>query len=97
MIIGIGVDYGLHVVHRYREERLAGGGVAALEAGMTETGNAVMVAALSTVAGFGSLVFSHYPGLRSIGLVAILGAVFTALVAITLLPALLAWRARLGE
>jgi uncharacterized protein len=97
MIIGIGVDYGLHVVHRYREERLAGGGVAALEGGLIETGNAVVVAALSTVAGFGSLVFSHYPGLRSIGLVAILGAVFTALVAITLLPALLAWRARLGE
>jgi hypothetical protein len=30
-------------------------------------------------------------------MVAILGAVFTALVAITLLPALLAWRARLAE
>ena len=97
MIIGIGVDYGLHVVHRYREERLRGGGAAALEGGLIETGNAVVVAALSTVAGFGSLAFSHYPGLRSIGMVAILGAVFTALVAITLLPALLAWRARLGE
>lgn len=97
MIIGIGVDYGLHVVHRYREERLRGGGVEALEGGLIETGNAVVVAALSTVAGFGSLAFSHYPGLRSIGMVAILGAVFTALVAITMLPALLAWRTRLGE
>ncbi len=90
MIIGIGVDYGLHVVHRYREAGAAG--PAELQRGLVETGNAVVVAALSTVAGFGSLVFSHYPGLRSIGLVAILGAVFTALVAITLLPAFLAWR-----
>jgi uncharacterized protein len=90
MIIGIGVDYGLHVVHRYRET--AGRGAAATRAGLVETGNAIVVAALSTVAGFGSLVFSHYPGLRSIGLVAILGAVFTALVAITVLPAFLAWR-----
>lgn len=97
MVIGIGVDYGLHVVHRYREERAGGGGGAAVEAGLVETGNAVVVAALSTIVGFGSLSTSHYPGLRSIGLVAILGAGFTALVAITLLPALLAWRARLGE
>ena len=44
------------------------------------------------LAGFGSLVFSHYPGLRSVGLVAILGAVFTALVSITLVPAFLTWR-----
>jgi hypothetical protein len=97
MIIGIGVDYGLHVVHRYREERAAGGGGGALAGGLIETGNAVVVAALSTIVGFGSLSTSHYPGLRSMGLVAILGAAFTALVAITLLPALLAWRARLGE
>jgi hypothetical protein len=95
MIIGIGVDYGLHVVHRYREAR--GAGSQELERRLVETGNAVVVAALSTVAGFGSLVFSHYPGLRSMGLVAILGAAFTALVAITVLPALLAWRARLAE
>ena len=95
MIIGIGVDYGLHVVHRYREAR--GSGAEEVELRLVETGNAVVVAALSTVAGFGSLAFSHYPGLRSMGLVAILGAVFTALVAITLLPALLAWRARLAE
>lgn len=92
MIIGIGVDYGLHVVHRYRET--AGLGAEATRRGLVETGNAIVVAALSTVAGFGSLVFSHYPGLRSVGLVAILGAVFTALVAITVLPAFLAWRRR---
>ncbi len=90
MIIGIGVDYGLHILHRYREAGAAG--PEELQRGLVETGNAVVVAALSTVAGFGSLVFSHYPGLRSIGLVAILGAVSTALVAITLLPAFLAWR-----
>ena len=59
--------------------------------GLIETGNAILVAALSTVCGFGSLALSHYPGLRSVGYVAVLGAVSTALVAITLLPAFLAW------
>ncbi|MEM7483203.1 MAG: MMPL family transporter [Acidobacteriota bacterium] len=87
MIIGIGVDYGLHMVHRFRE----GSSPSEVETGMTETGNAIVVAALSTVCGFGSLVFSHYPGLRSVGFVAVLGAISTALVAVTLLPAVLTW------
>jgi predicted RND superfamily exporter protein len=54
-----------------------------------ETGKAIVLAALSTTVGFGSLSLSHYPGLQSMGKVAILGALATALVAITLLPAYL--------
>lgn len=89
MIIGIGVDYGLHVLHRYRESRDAD--EAEQRRALEETGNAIVVAALSTIVGFGSLAFSHYPGLRSVGYVAVLGAATTSLVAITLLPAFLAW------
>ncbi|MDE2976650.1 MAG: MMPL family transporter, partial [Acidobacteriota bacterium] len=98
MIIGIGVDYGVHMVHRWRE---IGFGPAALEGerlveALGETGKAIVLAAASTSVGFGSLALSHYPGLRSMGIVAILGAVATALVSITLLPALVAlgWRRR---
>lgn len=90
MVIGIGVDYGVHVLHRYLEVRdLSDEDFAN---GLHETGKAVVAAALSTVAGFGSITFSHYPGLVSTGKVAILGAVTTSLVSITVLPALLAWR-----
>lgn len=90
MIIGIGVDYGVHVLHRYLEVRDLPD--ADFERGLHETGKAVVAAALSTIAGFGSITFSHYPGLVSTGKVAILGAVTTSFVSITLLPALLAWR-----
>ncbi len=93
MIIGIGVDYGIHMMHRYRE--LAGSDQSSLEQGLIETGKAIVLAALSTTVGFGSLSFSHYPGLQSMGMVAILGAIATALVAITVLPAfLILWRNR---
>ncbi len=85
MIIGIGVDYGLHLLHRWSES----GGDASLVA---ETAKAIAVAALTTMVGFGSLVLSHYPGLRSVGAAAILGALSTAVLAITVLPVLLAWR-----
>lgn len=90
MIIGIGVDYGVHVLHRFREVRDLPRET--FEKGMLETGKAVVAAALSTIVGFGSITFSHYPGLQTTGKVAILGALSTSLVTITLLPAVLSWR-----
>lgn len=90
MIIGIGVDYGIHMIHRFRE--VGSEDPAALRVALSETGRAIALAAVTTSVGFGSLGLSHYPGLRSIGFVAILGAVSTALVAVTLLPAWVAWR-----
>lgn len=90
MILGIGVDYGIHVIHRYLEERSRPGGD--VEAAVEETSRGVFLAALTTVVGFGSLATSHYPGLVSMGLVALLGAVATALVAIVVVPAWLGWR-----
>lgn len=90
MIIGIGVDYGVHVIHRWRE----GGDQSST---VPETGKAVMLAALSTVAGFGSMTLSRYPGLQSTGKVALIGALATALVAMTLLPAALSLLGRSGR
>jgi predicted RND superfamily exporter protein len=87
MVIGIGVDYSVHFLHRWNE---TGGDPEAL-AGISK---AIAVAALTTVVGFGSLVLSHYPGLRSVGFAAILGAMATALISITVLPVLLQ---RLGD
>jgi predicted RND superfamily exporter protein len=92
MIIGVGVDYGVHMIHRYREERE--GGLDHMAASLTETGKAVILAALANVVGFGSLVWSSYPGIRSIGYVAIMGSSSSALVALTVLPAYLAVRLR---
>ncbi len=91
MIIGIGTDYGIYVVHRHRE--LRGASRPLHDASLRETGKAVAAAALCTIVGFGSIIFSHYPGLQSTGKVAVLGAFFTSLVAITLVPAFLSWSA----
>ena len=90
MVIGIGTDYGIYVLHRFDEVRHLPG--RDFEDGLRETGKAVAAAAMATIVGFGSIIFSHYPGLRSTGKVAILGAFFTSMVAVTLLPAFLSWR-----
>lgn len=92
MIIGIGVDYGIHVIHRYREEQRSPGGDP--EGAVEETSRGIFLAALTTIAGFGSLATSHYPGLISMGLVSILGTLATALVAIVVIPAYLSLRHR---
>ncbi|KAB2955070.1 MAG: MMPL family transporter, partial [Thermoanaerobaculia bacterium] len=90
MILGIGVDYGIHVIHRFREEhqRTGGDAVDAVE----ETARGVLLAAMTTVVGFGSLATSHYPGLVSMGLVSTLGTFATALVAVAVVPAWLSLR-----
>ena len=92
MIIGIGVDYGIHVIHRYREEEGRPGGDPA--AAVEETSRGVFLAALTTIVGFGSLATSHYPGLISMGLVSTIGTLTTALVAIAVIPAYLTVRGR---
>lgn len=83
MVGGIGVDYGIHILHRFREP---GGS----QAGLASTAGAVLVAALTTMVGFGSFAVSRFPGFRGLGLAVILGTAGSCLAALTLLPALLA-------
>jgi len=84
MVLGIGVDYGLHVLHRGLQSSPA-----QLEQELEKVNKGVVLAALTTLAGFGSLVFSAYPGLRSMGAVALLGVGFSLFFALSVVPVLL--------
>lgn len=87
MIIGIGTDYAIYVLQRHAEIEAAPEPEAA--GAIAETGKSVVLAALTTMVGFGSLATSHYPGLASMGYVAGLGALYTCVASITVLPAVL--------
>jgi predicted RND superfamily exporter protein len=87
-LVGIATDYAIYMLQRYLEDP------AGFSAGAPETGRAVVMAALTCIVGFGSFALSHYPGLRSIGYASTFGVTFSCLAAITLLPALLAWRSK---
>ena len=84
MVVGVGVDYGVYILHRSSE-----GGMSQFETGLVQVSKGVVLAVLTTLVGFGSLVLSGYPGLQSMGLVALMGVGFSALIALTLLPVLL--------
>jgi len=89
MILGVGVDYGIHLIHRMR----LNGGV--VDSGVMETGKAVAMAAMTNIVGFGSLALSNYPGLRSVGIISSVGSLACLLTALTLLPAALSiWKPR---
>jgi predicted RND superfamily exporter protein len=84
MILGVGIDYGFYILHRWVEN-----GDTPREIGLTRVGKSVLLAGLTTLIGFGSLVLSGYPGLRSMGTVALMGVGFSFLIAMTLVPVLL--------
>ncbi len=85
MVIGIGIDDNIHIYHRYREED--GGGIVAA---VNFSGRAVIMTTITTMLGFGSLMFASYGGLSSIGFVSVVGVFFCLLAAIFVLPALVA-------
>jgi hypothetical protein len=80
--VGIGVDYGIHLVHRFRER-----GDASLA--IAELAPVILIAAAITLLGYGTLILSSYPPLRSIGLVSVVAVVTLALASVFVLPALL--------
>lgn len=83
-IIGIGVDNGVHIYHRYKEE-----GPGSLIYVLKTTGVAILMTTLTTMVGYSGLVVAHHPGLNSIGELALIGLGLTFLTAILVLPAAL--------
>jgi predicted RND superfamily exporter protein len=82
---GIGSEYALNVVTRYREERNAIRAV-------TATGAAVALCSWTTIVGYGSLLVAHSQALNGFGKMAILGEIACLSAAIIALPAVLIWR-----
>jgi predicted RND superfamily exporter protein len=78
MVIGVGSDYAIYMVHRLREGCNIGE--------LAQTARAVTLAAVSTIIGFGTLITTHYPGLQSMGWMALLGVSFACITAIGVVP-----------
>lgn len=83
-VIGVGVDSGIHLYHRYRRETPGSTGIV-----LRHTGGAVLLATVTTMVGFSGLVLARHPGLNSVGTLALLGLATTLLAALTVLPAML--------
>jgi uncharacterized protein len=87
LIIGIGIDNGVHIVHSFRATEKDEGESVPLA---RSTGKAVTLAALTAIVGFGSLMISSHRGIYSLGLLVSLGVGSVLLASLTTLPSLLA-------
>ena len=83
-VIGIGVDNGVHIYHRYSEE-----GKGSLYYVLKTTGLAITMTTLTTIVGYSGLILANHPGLNSIGDLAVIGISLTFVAAMLVLPSLL--------
>ena len=93
--IGIGVDYTIHVIHRYREEfsHLRNPEKAAIRT-LATTGSALLGSALTAAFGFGVLIFSPLLASQQFGITATNTIVYSLIVSVTVaLPAMVIWGA----
>ncbi|HEY7150368.1 MAG TPA: MMPL family transporter [Solirubrobacterales bacterium] len=89
--LGVSIDYSLLVVSRWREERSNGhGGEEAVQRAMETAGRAVVFSGLTVAIGLFALVALPLPFLRSMGYGGLLIPLTSVVVALTLLPVVLA-------
>lgn len=90
--LGLGIDYALLIVSRFREEMSAGlSADDAAEAAARFAGHTVMVSGIAVAVGFAALLVVPLNELRAIAVGGLLVSLFSVLVATTLLPGVLAW------
>ena len=80
ILIGIGVDSGIHLVKAWQDKN---------PQTFQRAGKAVFLSAMTTIVGFGILATSDHLGVRSLGLVLFLGISFCLLASLVFLPAAL--------
>lgn len=86
LLFGIGVDSGIHLVHRARHLSQTASGDSLVE---SATAGAVFYSAMTTTLSFGTLALSGHEGMRTLGVMLTIGMFFTVVANLVFLPALL--------
>ena len=96
MVIGIGIDFAIHLMNKFKFERKRGLDVAqAIQEAVVHTGTALSVTALTTGAAFLSFLIGVMPEMGRFGIIMALGIFYALLLTLFALPALLVLEERL--
>lgn len=82
VLIGIGIDNGVHLIHRYRETN-------SVSEMLHSTSPAIILSAFTTILGFGALSFVRHPGLASFGQIMAIGSLTCLMASLFLVPLIL--------
>jgi predicted RND superfamily exporter protein len=95
ILVGLGIDFTVHLYARYREEkeRIRGVEEAVVKA-WDAVGPPCAAAALTTMGGFMALLFARFQGFSQFGLLLGVGVMFCLLSVLIVLPLLIQWRER---
>ncbi len=91
LTIGIGIDYAIHATERFKLVADKTGDItAALTETIGKTGGALLIAALTTILGFGMLVFVPIPPEAQFGVIMVMTIAYSFITSVLLLPLILA-------
>ena len=89
VLVGAGLDYGVHIVSRFNEYLAGGSRTLAAERTVHEAGPGTLSGACATAVVFALAIITDFGGLRELGMLACAGLITSAVVMVTVLPALL--------
>jgi len=95
LTIGLGIDYSIHVWRKFEANRESGMGTwASMRDMYATTGSALIMSACTTICGFMVLLLSPVPVIKDFGLVSSISVAFSLILALLVLPGLLAAEVR---
>lgn len=86
LLLGLGVDYSIHLMNRYTEEKELTDPVDKIEKILSSTGKAVLLSMITTIIGFGSLMISSMAPMAKFGFGCAIGIFFCFISAVILVP-----------
>ncbi|MDP8223654.1 MAG: MMPL family transporter [Candidatus Lernaella stagnicola] len=90
--VGIGIDYAIHYINRYRQAREEGNGrLDSVVVTHLTSGKAIVYNAVAVALGFFVLTFSNFNPMMRMGLLTGLTMISASLISLTILPVLLIW------
>jgi len=88
LLLGLGVDYSIHLMNRLTEERTIEDKISRVEKILRSTGKAVLLSTITTMIGFGSLMISSMTPMVLFGFGCAIGILFCFISAVILVPCL---------
>lgn len=90
ILIGLGIDFGIHFLHRYQEElERTGDPAKGIESALAHAGKGILTGALTSSVAFLIAMLTKFLGLAELGFVAGFGIIFCLIAMLVTLPALL--------
>jgi uncharacterized protein len=89
VVIGLGTDYGIYFLFRYREERVLGEALGALERTAARSGPGILLGALTAAVAFYLLTIAEFRGIRDFGFISGTAILLAFVSMLTVFPAVL--------